>query len=374
MKPSGIVTLLTDFGLDDAYVGAVKGAILAVHTRTTVIDISHGVRPFAVLQGAFLLDTAWRSFPLGTVHVAVVDPGVGTSRKAIAFRAADHIFTGPDNGLFTFLTEPISEMVELAAPPEAAPTFHGRDLFGPVAARLAAGTQLAEVGRLRHQEPLRLQDAWAAKVGEAWRAQVLHCDHFGNVISNLPLRALARIKVVNGSPVRTVETYDEAEPHELVALMTASIVATKDHGSLVARHTATIASLGIRIHEAPAGIDGSVDTIVDGLFGTGIRLPLREPGPRILSAMNEAGRPIVSIDVPSGIDADTGVGAENAVRAAATVTLAAPKAGLRRAQNSGRVFVADIGMPATLFSAERTEIEAIYRAGSLVELSDSELT
>jgi len=144
------------------------------------------------------------------------------------------------------------------------------------------------------------------------------------------------------------------------ALVTASIVATKDQGSLVARHTATIASLGIRIHEAPAGIDGSVDTIVDGLF--------------ILSAMNEAGRPIVSIDVPSGIDADTGVGAENAVRAAATVTLAAPKAGLRRAQNSGRVFVADIGMPATLFSAERTEIEAIYRAGSLVELSDPELT
>src|SRR5205823_13690111 len=103
---SGILTLLTDFRLDDAYVGPVKGAILAVPTRTTLIDISHGVRPFAVLQGAFLLDTAWRSFPLGTVHVAVVDPGVGTSRKAIAFRAADHIFTGPDNGLFTVLTEP----------------------------------------------------------------------------------------------------------------------------------------------------------------------------------------------------------------------------------------------------------------------------
>jgi len=222
MKPSGIVTLLTDFGLDDAYVGAMKGAVLAVHARTTLIDVTHGVRPFAVLQGAFLLDTAWRSFPVGTVHVAVVDPGVGTSRKAIAFRAADHIFTGPDNGLFTFLTEPISEMVELAAPPEAAPTFHGRDLFGPVAARLAAGTQLAEVGRPGHQEPLRLQDAWASKVGEAWRAQVLHCDHFGNVISNLPLRALARIKAVNGTRVRTVETYDEAEPNELVALMGSS--------------------------------------------------------------------------------------------------------------------------------------------------------
>src|ERR1700682_4359966 len=208
MKPSGIVTLLTDFGLDDAYVGAMKGAILAVHPKATVVDISHGVRPFAVLQGAFLLDSAWRSFAVGEVHVAVVDPGVGTDRKAIAFKAADHFFVGPDNGLFTFLTEPISETVGLAT--------------APVAARLAAGTVLSELGTPRRQEPLRLADAWASKVGEAWRAQVLHCDHFGNVITNLPLRALARIQVINGAPVRTVETYEEAQPNELVALVGSS--------------------------------------------------------------------------------------------------------------------------------------------------------
>jgi S-adenosyl-L-methionine hydrolase (adenosine-forming) len=222
MKPSGIVTLLTDFGLDDAYVGAMKGAILTMHPKTAIIDLSHGVRPFAVLQGAFLLDSAWRSFPVGSVHVAVVDPGVGTDRKAIAFKAADHFFVGPDNGLFTFLTEPISETVALATPPEAAPTFHGRDVFGPVAARLAAGAALAELGTPRQREPLRLADAWASKVGEAWRAQVLHCDHFGNVITNLPIRALARIKVINGAPVRTVETYEDAQPNELVALVGSS--------------------------------------------------------------------------------------------------------------------------------------------------------
>jgi len=222
MKPSGIVTLLTDFGLDDAYVGAMKGAILTMHPKTTIIDLSHGVRPFAVLQGAFLLDSAWRTFPVGSVHVAVVDPGVGTDRKAIAFKAADHFFVGPDNGLFTFLTEPISETVALATPPEAAPTFHGRDVFGPVAARLAAGAALAELGTPRQQEPLRLADAWASKVGEAWRAQVLHCDHFGNVITNLPIRTLARIKVINGAPARTVETYEDAQPNELVALVGSS--------------------------------------------------------------------------------------------------------------------------------------------------------
>src|SRR2546421_8835902 len=169
MKPSGIVTLLTDFGLDDAYVGAMKGAILAVHPKTTIIDLSHGIRPFAVLQGAFLLDSAWRTFPLGTVHVAVVDPGVGTDRKAIAFKAADHFFVGPDNGLFTFLIEPISETVSLATPPEAAPTFHGRDVFGPVAARLAAGAAPGGVGAPPQQEARRPPRAWAAQGGEAWR-------------------------------------------------------------------------------------------------------------------------------------------------------------------------------------------------------------
>jgi S-adenosylmethionine hydrolase len=222
MKPSGIVTLLTDFGLEDAYVGAMKGAILSVHPKAALVDITHGVRPFAVLQGAFLLDSAWRSFPPGTVHVAVVDPGVGTERRAIAFKAADHSFVGPDNGVFTFLNDPISETVELATPPEAAPTFHGRDVFAPVAARLAAGASLAEVGRAARAEPQRLPDAWASKVGEAWRAQALHCDHFGNVISNLPIRALARIKAANGTRVRTVETYEDAQPNELVALVGSS--------------------------------------------------------------------------------------------------------------------------------------------------------
>src|SRR3982074_291558 len=147
MKSSGIVTLLTDFGLEDAYVGAMKGAILSVYAKAALVDATHGVRPCAVLRGAFLLDSAWRSFPPGTVHVAVVDPGVGTDRSAIAFKAADHYFVGPDNSLFTCLTDPITETVELATPPEAAPTFHGRDVFAPVAARLASGAALAAVGR-----------------------------------------------------------------------------------------------------------------------------------------------------------------------------------------------------------------------------------
>ena len=161
--------------------------------------------------------------------------------------------------------------------------------------------------------------------------------------------------------------------HQRGASVSAAIIPAKDRGSLVARHTVTIARLGIRVSEAPAGIDPSVDAIVDGLLGTGVRPPLREPAPRIIAAMNATGRPIVSIDVPSGMDADTADGSENAIRAVATVTLAAPKPGLTRAQNTGRVFVADIGMPAGLFLADRTAIEAIYRAGDLVELVKPDL-
>jgi S-adenosylmethionine hydrolase len=222
MRPNGTVTLLTDFGLEDAYVGAMKGAILKLNPSALIVDLTHGVRPYAVLQGAFLLDSSWRSFPAGTVHVAVVDPGVGTDRKAIAFRAGEHYFVGPDNGLFTFLTEPIAEAVELPTPPEASPTFHGRDVFGPAAARLSSGTAISELGSAHRGATMRLSEAWASKVGEAWRAIALHCDHFGNVISNLPLRAVARIKAVNGTRVRTVETYEQAEPNELVALVGSS--------------------------------------------------------------------------------------------------------------------------------------------------------
>jgi NAD(P)H-hydrate epimerase len=157
------------------------------------------------------------------------------------------------------------------------------------------------------------------------------------------------------------------------AIVSASIVSARDPNSLAGRQALTIRRLGIPILDAPQGVDPSADVLIDGLFGTGIRLPLREPALRIINAMNATGRPIVAIDVPSGLDADTGVGAEAAVHAAATVTLVAPKAGLARAPNAGRVFVADIGMPVVLFGADREAIAALYAVGDLVELVDPEL-
>jgi hydroxyethylthiazole kinase-like uncharacterized protein yjeF len=158
------------------------------------------------------------------------------------------------------------------------------------------------------------------------------------------------------------------------AIVSASIVPSRDPNSLPGRHALTARRLGIPILEAPQGIGPSADVLIDGLFGTGVHLPLRDPAPAIIEAMNATGRPIVAIDVPSGMDADTGKGAETAVRAAATVTLVAPKAGLAGASNAGRVFLADIGMPVALFGADQQALAAIYAVGDLVELVAPELS
>jgi hydroxyethylthiazole kinase-like uncharacterized protein yjeF len=154
------------------------------------------------------------------------------------------------------------------------------------------------------------------------------------------------------------------------AIVRASIVPTPDPSSLVARHALTIGRLGIPMLEAPEGVDPSADLLVDGLFGIGIRLPLRDPAPDIIAAINASHVPIVAIDVPSGLDADSGAGQEGAVRAAATITLVAPKTGLRGSPNAGRVIVADIGMPIGVFSADREALGRLYQIGDVVELTN----
>jgi ADP-dependent NAD(P)H-hydrate dehydratase / NAD(P)H-hydrate epimerase len=160
--------------------------------------------------------------------------------------------------------------------------------------------------------------------------------------------------------------------HQRGAIVRASVVPSRDPSSLAARDALTLRRLGIPVTDAPEGIDPSADVIVDGLFGIGIRLPLREPAPRIIEAMNATHLPIVAIDVPSGLDADSGAGREGAVRAAATITLVAPKPGLRRSANAGRVFVADIGMPRGVFSTERDALAELFSIGDLIELVDLE--
>lgn len=194
---SRLLTLTTDFGLDDGYVAAMKGVILGIDPAIRMVDVSHGIAPHEVMEAAFVLRQAAPFFPPGTVHLVVVDPGVGTARRAVAARIGGHTFVGPDNGLFSLLSDEEPEaVVELDRPaywrtPEPSRTFHGRDIFAPVAAHLAAGRALEEVGR-RVEGLHRLQ--WVRPLADEQGVQgwIVHVDRFGNAITNIPEALLAQ--------------------------------------------------------------------------------------------------------------------------------------------------------------------------------------
>jgi S-adenosylmethionine hydrolase len=184
--------LLTDFGLDDPYVGQMKGVLAGLAPESTVLDISHQVRPFDILQGAFYLAASWRFFPVGTVFVGVVDPGVGTRRGLVLAEMSGSFFLAPDNGLLALVIEQrqdcrVWDVSGQYVSKGTSSTFHGRDILAPAAARLALGADSATLGR-----PLSLDDlirpAWAAPaaMGREITAHVLHVDRFGNCLLNLP--------------------------------------------------------------------------------------------------------------------------------------------------------------------------------------------
>jgi S-adenosylmethionine hydrolase len=224
-----IITLTTDFGTADGYVGAMKGVILSLAPRVSLVDISHDVLPQDVRHGARLLAMAAPFFPSGTVHVGVVDPGVGSARRGIALQTSLAIFVGPDNGLFTpFLLDRVACVALTNTAAHRHPvskTFHGRDVFAPVAAHLANGMPLAQLGppvddpvTLPESRPLRLSDGQL-------RAEVLHVDRFGNLISNVgPLEGetvdpdSTRV-VIESVPVPMGRTYADVPPGALIALV-----------------------------------------------------------------------------------------------------------------------------------------------------------
>ncbi|MCP4543198.1 MAG: SAM-dependent chlorinase/fluorinase [Chloroflexi bacterium] len=185
-----LVTLTTDFGTADGYVGTMKGVILHIVPNAQLIDISHQIAPQNVRQAAYVLYTAYTFFSPHTVHLVVVDPGVGSSRRSIALRTPSGYFVGPDNGVLSYVMarEPVEALVELANSryhlPAVSHTFHGRDVFAPTAAHLAAGVPISALGPSIHDPVIfsspRLEITSSSIVGE-----VLHIDHFGNVITSI---------------------------------------------------------------------------------------------------------------------------------------------------------------------------------------------
>lgn len=186
-----LITLTTDFGLEDTYVGQLKAALWQVAPHSRILDLSHGVAPGAIAQGAYLLASALPYLPAGAVHLAVVDPGVGGKRQALAARSARGWYVGPDNGLFTLAWEidPWLEVVALdphkMGLERVSATFQGRDLFAPAAARLAAGAKLEALGTPA-QTPLALEWLRWAPGAQRGLVQIFHIDRFGNLILSLP--------------------------------------------------------------------------------------------------------------------------------------------------------------------------------------------
>jgi hypothetical protein len=194
------ITLTSDFGLKDPYVGEMKAVILSICPKATIVDITHGISRFNVREGALVLARATRYFPKGTIHVAVVDPGVGTERKAIVVEARRHIYVGPDNGLL-FLSasrEGIKNVYHIVNKKytlaKISRTFWGRDVFAPVAAHLARGIKPSELGPriVDYQMPTFTKPKIERGV---IRGEVLYIDHFGNVVTNISEELLERVKV-----------------------------------------------------------------------------------------------------------------------------------------------------------------------------------
>jgi len=179
-----IITLLTDFGTSDSYVAEIKGVLLSRVPTATVVDVTHDVPAGDVRAGRYVLSRVWPRFPAGTVHLAVIDPGVGTARRALAAQAGGHCFVGPDNGLLSGLPDDV-RFVTLPVLRDASPTFHGRDVFAPAAARLAAGARLDDLGP-PVADVIRNTAAAPRVVESAVLGEVVYIDRFGNLISNIP--------------------------------------------------------------------------------------------------------------------------------------------------------------------------------------------
>jgi S-adenosylmethionine hydrolase len=235
MNPSGIITLTTDFGTTDPYAAMMKGVILSINTAAKIIDVTHQIRAGSVSQAAVVILETFPYFPAGTVHVAVVDPGVGSGRRLIALQARSHWFVGPDNGVFWpvikddkgALVVQLTETKYFLA--HITRTFHGREIFAPVAAHLSLGVSLEGMGRIV-KNPVSLNLPAPYEDNDALYGQVIWIDNFGNIITNISSVALGRflgkampcIKVGNLVIKRLSNIYADVEEGELLALINSS--------------------------------------------------------------------------------------------------------------------------------------------------------
>lgn len=223
----GIVTVLSDFGTNDGFVAAMKGVVLAIAPDAVIVDAAHDVAPGDVEAAAFVLSQYWHLYPPGTVHLAVVDPGVGSARRALAIEVDGRFLVGPDNGLATraLAAARAWRAVEITEPrytaADRSSTFHGRDIFAPAAGHLAAGVALDALGPTV-KDPLALKIALPTRGAAELRGRIAHVDRFGNLISDLPgdwCEGEWSFEV-KGQPVGPLRrAYSDVAPGDLVAVV-----------------------------------------------------------------------------------------------------------------------------------------------------------
>ena len=210
-----IITLLTDFGHRDYFTGAMKGVILSINPAANIVDISHEIPPQDIEAAAFNLLSCYKTFPEGTVHVAVVDPGVGSDRKPIAIASARQFFVGPDNGIFSWICErergwrAIQVTNEEFFRQPVSSTFHGRDIFAPVAAALSKGLAVEELGA-EVSKIVQLSSLEPKPLGEnRIEGRVIHIDHFGNCVTNLTLENCPRLSklIINDFEIKSFRRF-----------------------------------------------------------------------------------------------------------------------------------------------------------------------
>jgi len=252
-SPRPIITLLTDFGSQDYFVGAMKGVILSINPAAQIVDITHELQPQDIHAGAFNLLATYKDFPAHTIHVAVVDPGVGSTRRAVLIECAGQFFVGPDNGIFSWVCEregtnrAIHLMNEKFFRHPVSATFHGRDIFAPVAAALSNGVAPEEFGPAI--EHLIYLDSLRPKIlsDGAIEARIIHIDRFGNCITNLTGellgKDLSRVRlVVSGCQIASFRKYyHEAEEREVFC-----VIGSAGFLEVVAANSSAASILGAR--------------------------------------------------------------------------------------------------------------------------------
>lgn len=212
-----IITFISDFGSKDWFVAAVKGEILKIAPSVRIIDITHDISPYDVRGAAFVLSAVFNNFSTGTIHLAVVDPGVGGARRPLVVRSRGYYFVGPDNGLFSYIYDKESEVYEIITGSAPSSTFHARDIFGPAAARLANG-DAPEIFGVSISTYERFAFPRVVKKRDRIEGIVMHVDHFGNLITNIPNELEVSSFQIGDKSISLKRYYSEGAEGEVFAV------------------------------------------------------------------------------------------------------------------------------------------------------------